>query len=154
MAESSLSYVVVLLLQLRRAASRLIMRKCTVLHIKVNQNYWELVNNENSRALPRMNQNVWERGPVLKCCNKSCSADSTISPRAMACRQRYCDPFWEREQASVNVLISSTRALAIMEFTSLAFRVQFPKWNAGHRKAEREGKKKSECQTEKNDLDG
>lgn len=38
----------------------------------------------------------------------------------------------------VNVLLHSRGVLSLVEFTCLAFQVQFPKWNARHRKAERE----------------
>lgn len=52
--------------------------------------------------------------------------------------------FWHflgQEQAWVNDSFHSRRDLALMEFTCLAFQIQSHKWNARHRKAEREKSK-------------
>lgn len=44
----------------------------------------------------------------------------------------------KESEAWVKVLFSSTRTHAMTEFPSLAFQAQSQKWNAAHRKAERE----------------
>lgn len=63
-AEPSPSHVV-LLLELRGAASCLIMRKHTVLHVNVNQRHREPARNIHSRVLLLMSETLWQQGPAL-----------------------------------------------------------------------------------------
>lgn len=95
MARPALSHVV-LLLKLRWAASCLIVRKRTVLHVEVNWHPRELVRNRNSGALPQRSETLWEQGPALSVVTSPALWSSSTPPGTPTSQQSYRDPLWER----------------------------------------------------------
>lgn len=105
-----------------------------ILHAKVSQDYWEVARNVNYRVLPPAH---WIRtpwgGPSTWCQDTLYFGVHTVPLRDFRVMVAL-----SAKESKFDVLFSSTRTLAITEFTSLLFQAPSPKWKAGHRKAERE----------------
>lgn len=101
-AKPSLSWVV-LLLELGWAVSCHIMSKRTVPWAQVDQqqhhHHQELVRNRNSRALPRMNSNLWEWGPALSVVTSPALRSQPHSSQGHSLPSVSVTLFWEREQS-------------------------------------------------------